>query len=152
MHIGLCLVFFGVGGTIGGFIGGKLCDMIPVKKVIIISLSLYVFLCLSAGIIYHHKDVYLAISCCFIWGFDLYFLEAGLMVACSRIYGGVPESFAIVKQFHSLAFVIYELVSIPTNNSLPVDYIMIGIVIFVVPAIFSITKLPYEKMYLVENR
>ena len=109
------------------------------------SLVLYVFLCAASSVIYLNPNAILAMVCCFIWGFNLYFLEAVLMVACSRIYGGAPETFAIVKQFHSFSFVIYEIVNIPTHNELPVHYIMGVIVLFFLAAVFGVTKIANEK-------
>lgn len=38
------------------------------------------------------------------------------MVICSRLYGGTSQSFALTKQFHSFAFVVYQVVAMCTNN------------------------------------
>lgn len=72
----------------------------------------------------------------------MYFLSANLMVICSKLYGGKPESFAITKQLHCFSFVIYQLVSMGTKNSLPVLYIMLAIIFFSLPAFWGVHKCP----------
>jgi hypothetical protein len=83
-----------------------------------------------------------AMISCFLWGFVLYYITSNLMVISSRLYEGKPESFALTKQFHCVSFIIYQIVAMTTNNSLPVIYIMIVLCLLGVPAILGICNSP----------
>ena len=67
------------------------------------------------------------------------------MVICSRSFKGAPQSFAITKQFHSLSYVVYEIIALSTNNSIPIQHIMPFLLIFTIPACIGLTKLPNEE-------
>lgn len=87
-------------------------------------------------------EMWAALVACFMWGFVLYFISATLMVICSRLYGGKPESFALTKQFHCFSFVIYEVVAMTTNNSIPVPYLMFALLALAIPAMWGICMSP----------
>jgi hypothetical protein len=90
-------------------------------------------------------EIWSAFITTFLWGWTLFFITANLMVLCSRVYKGRPESFALTKQFHSLLFVIYEVVSMSTNNQLPIYYIMFALLLFAGPALWGAYHLRQEK-------
>lgn len=79
---------------------------------------------------------------CGFWGFLIYSIEASEMVACSKVFGGKVESFVIVKQFHCVSMILYNTLSVLTANSIPVMYLMLGLMLFGVLALITLRKLP----------
>lgn len=107
LNAGFCLLAYGFGCVIGGFLGGKLTDRLRIRISSVIILALYLISCLFSIVAAEILEMWSALISCFLWGFVLYYISAILMVICSRLYGGKPESFAVVKQFHCFSFVIY---------------------------------------------
>lgn len=142
MNAGICLFTYGIGCVLGGYVGGKISDKIKLKISSTIALCIYAFTCLFSMIASQVLNIWTARVGCFFWGFTLYFLSANLMVICSRLYNGKPESFAITKQFHCFSFVIYQLVSLATENSLPVLYIMLVLIFLSLPALYGVHRSP----------
>lgn len=66
------------------------------------------------------------------------------MVICSQFFQGKTESFAVVKQFHSVAVIMYQIVSMSTGNGIQIKYLMSGLVLFAFPSLFLIRKLFYK--------
>ena len=142
LQSGICLILYGCGCILGGYLGGKLCDRLRIRLSSMIVIYVFFMTCLFSMFAEIHKELWSARVGCFFWGFVLYYISANLMVICSRLYGGKPESFALTKQFHCLAFVIYQVVAMSTNNSLPILYIMIVLMGFGLPAMWGIIKSP----------
>lgn len=87
---GIVLIFYGVGGIIGGYLGGKICDWWRIKAS---SVFLMVVFCITCGFTIYAEQImemWSAIVACFLWGFVAYSIFAILMVICSRLYGGRP--------------------------------------------------------------
>lgn len=141
-NAGTCLFFYGLGCSIGGYLGGKLCDKLRIRISSTIALYLFCASCLFSIGASYIKQLWSARLACFCWGWVLYYLSANLMVICSRLYKGRPESFALTKQFHCFSFVIYQVVAMSTHNELPVSYIMYGLLTLSVPAMWGICKSP----------
>ena len=57
------------------------------------------------------------------------------------MFNGSAESFSILKQFHCVAVVIYEVVVLSTGNSIENTYLMPVLLLFVIPAIAGLMKL-----------
>ena len=108
----------GVGSFIGGFLGGKLCDILRIKNVAFLSVILYSLSCVLLWIASLIHALSFSLISSFVFGFQFFFIEGCLLVVCSRLFNGVPESFAIVKQFHCFSFVIYEIVAMTTSNEI----------------------------------
>jgi MFS family permease len=141
IYPGLCIYAYSIGCVTGGYLGGRICDRLKLKLSSTLTVSFFCLSCLwSAGAAFI-EQLWSAMVACFLWGWSLYFVTANLLVICSRVYGGRPESFALTKQFHSLVFLVYEVVAMNTNNSLPTVYIMLTILIIAVPAILGVRKL-----------
>ena len=48
----------------------------------------------------------------------------------------------MVKQFHCFSFVLYEIVALATGNSIPIKFIMPVLLLFAIPALVGLRKLP----------
>lgn len=57
------------------------------------------------------------------------------------MYNGSAESFSILKQFHCVSFVAYEVVILSTGNSIEITYLMPVLLLFAIPAIAGLMKL-----------
>lgn len=117
-YSGICLLSSGVGCFIGGYLGGKLCDIFPIKKIAYSGIFLYILACTLIFIASFIEVFTFSLLASFVLGFEFYYIEGCLLVICSRIFQGVPESFAIVKQFHCISFILYEIVAMTTSNSI----------------------------------
>lgn len=127
---------------IGGYYGGKLCDVIKVRRVGQFCVIAYVFSCL-AGILAAEVGWYaLAVLVFMIQGMQASGVEACLLVMCSKVYGGASETFAVNKQFQGLSFVLFEVIMIVTSNSIPLQYVMTGALLLAIPTWFTLGKMP----------
>lgn len=142
LNAGLCEILFGVGAIVGGYLGGMLCDIIRVRYCCLIAVCTYFLGCFLSIFADIYSSLGFAMVCCVIWGFNLYFLQAAEYVMCSRLFEGKSESYAVVKQFHCAAMVVFFIVSALTHNDLPVRYVMSFLILFTFPAIFGILRLP----------
>ena len=141
---GIAIISFGAGSLIGGYTGGKLCDKFRLKRVALVGVLLYVLCCLSIFAGSFIKEYPFTLVVFFYYGFQYSFITGCELVICSRTFKGAPESFAIVKQFHCFAFVLYEIVALTTDNSIALKYIMPFLLIFAIPAFVGLLKLPGE--------
>ena len=121
---------------IGGYIGAKICDFMSLKKTIIIGIIAYMVNCLlSLGVSFLNV---LPLSCgvCCIWGFVTNYVQSNELVICSKLYEGKTESYGIVRQFHSVSLISYEIFAIFTKNSVELKYIMLVLFFFGFPALY----------------
>ena len=109
-----------------------------------LSIGMYALSCVLIWVGSLVEDYYFTLAIGFFFGIQYYFISSCEMVMCSRLFEGKTESFAVVKQFHSVSFVIYEIISLTTSNSIPVKYIMPVLLIFIIPALIGLRKLPKE--------
>jgi hypothetical protein len=93
--------------VIGGYLGGKLCDKLPIRISSSGTVFIFCMACIFSLAATQIWQLWSALVGSFLWGSSLYFANANLMVICSRVYNGKPQSFALTKQFHSLFFVFY---------------------------------------------
>ena len=142
---GIALLAMGFGALIGGYLGGKLCDIFGVKKVAYAGNILYALTCILS-IVVSLIDAY-PFSCvvCFNWGFLIYYVQANEMVMCSKLFEGKYESLAMIKQFHWSSIIIYYLVSFLTGNSIEVKYLMAVLFVFSIPSFYLLTRLREKK-------
>ena len=143
-NIGLCLLIYGCGQIAAGYFGGRLCDKFRINKTVLVILFLYCLSCICGIIAWQIKGFWAAAACYLMWGMEGAALGAALMVICSRLYEGHPESFAVVKQFHSVVAVVYMVVMSLTKNSLDVSYIMGGLLVLSGVGFYSVVGLPEE--------
>ena len=87
---GICLIGFGVGSMIGGYLGGKLCDRFNIKTTTCGSLVTFFVSCCITLTGYFYPSIVLTWINCFSWGLSMYSLTACLLIICSRLYGGHP--------------------------------------------------------------
>jgi hypothetical protein len=142
LRVGFCLIAQGVGSLVSGYTGGRLCDVLKIKQVGFVVLTVYVCNCGISVIAALVDELWLSIVVCGCWGFCLYGVSSWLMVMVSKVYGGQAGQFGLVKQFHGIAFLIYQIVAILTDNSLPITGIMPVLLLFAVPSFLLLRKLP----------
>ena len=58
------------------------------------------------------------------------------------MFEGKYESFAVVKQSHSITLILYYVVALVTSNSIEIKYLMMGLFLFVIPSVYFLRKLP----------
>lgn len=71
---GIILICFGFGAMAGGFLGGKLCDLITIKKTALLGTYLFIANCFLSIGVYSVDCFPLSGFVCFIWGFLLYYV------------------------------------------------------------------------------
>ena len=123
----------------------EVCDRFTIKTASAGSLVLFLLNCIFTLVGYYLPTFLLTWIICFSWGIAMTSLSACLMVICSRLYEGHPESFAVVKQLHSFAFVIFEVLTIITNSKVKIPWIMGGLLVFWLAGCYGVWKLPKEK-------
>ena len=152
LNAGICLIIYGCGNSIAGYFGGRLCDKYLIKKTMTGNLVIYCTSCLVSLAGWYVREFWLAAVGCFLWGVVQASMMAGLMVVCSRIYGGHYESFAVVKQFHCICYLVYQVVMMSTGNAIPVSYIMMFLLLLVIPAYYGLLKMPNESIEEIKQR
>ena len=90
LNAGFCLILYGIGCVIGGFLGGKLTDRFRIRVSSVGALLVFFIVCLFSIAAAEILQMWSALIGCFLWGFALYYITAILMVICSRLYGGKP--------------------------------------------------------------
>ena len=139
---GIAITCFGVGCLVGGYAGGKLCDRFQLKRVAMVGVLLFGLSCLTILAASFISWYPLTLGVFLFYGFQYSFITGCELVICSRTFKGAPESFAIVKQFHCLVFVVYEVIVLLTDNSIPLEYMMPVLFCFALPAWMGLLRLP----------
>ena len=85
---GIVLLAYGFGCMLGGYMGGRLCDYLAVKKTAFLGMFVFLFSCLMS-ILVSLVDIF-PLSCFvgFLWGYVLYYVQANEMVFCSKFFKG----------------------------------------------------------------
>lgn len=107
IRVGIMIIVKGTGCLIGGYLGAFICDKMRIKRVIFLSIILYSISCALIWAGSFVENYYFTLGIGLFFGIQYYFISSCEMVVCSRLFEGKPESFAVVKQFHSVSFVIY---------------------------------------------
>ena len=111
------------------------------KNTVAIGIFLYMINCLmSIGVSLFDILPLSCFICCF-WGAVTHYIQANEFLLCSKIYKGRTESYAIVRQFHSVSLIFYEIFAIVTKNSVELKYIMTVLFLFGFPALFLLRNL-----------
>ena len=110
---------------LGHFAYGLAC----ILSIVVSLMDLFPFSCLVCGC----------------WGYVLYFVQSNEMVLCSKLFEGRYEAFAVIKQFHCVSLVLYYLISMLTENSIPVYYLMIALLILVFTSLYLTKQLPEDQ-------
>ena len=142
LNAGIILICFGLGCVTGGYLGGKLCDIINIRRTAYLYHFFFVINCLLSIVVSEIDWFYCSCFVSYLWGYLLYYTQANEMVMCSKLFKGKTESFAIVKQFHSFSIIIYQIISMTTHNSIPVKYLMIPLIFFAFPSLYLLRGLP----------
>ena len=134
-NVGLLHISNGIGAIIGGYLSGFISTRIHVLKE---GVMLFLYFALSLLLTYFIKLVDFEglaypLFITFLWGITLYALEGWLFVCCVKLFSGSMESFATVKQVHTLSFIIFQVYSLLSGQK--VDFyltitILLGITIF----------------------
>ena len=61
---------------------------------------------------------------------------------CSRVFGGVAKSFAVVKHFQNVCVLVFQIVMLATDNSLDIKYMMMILLLALMPALTGLRRLP----------
>ena len=69
-------------------------------------------------------------------------MQGWLYVACCRNYNGKLESYANMKQMHSLSFCIYQLIVISTKLQLDAMYFMLLCIVMSPISFYLLNQLP----------
>ena len=140
LFAGICLILFGVGTIIGGYLSGYLPTKVGVVRAGKLTIILFFLCCGYTYIPINYPSLAFGFIGGILWGIELYYLEGWLLVACSRCFNGDLESFAIVKQFHSIFFISFQIfLMIVTEPNL--NYVMLVLCLFGFPAYFFIMSL-----------
>ena len=75
---------------------------------------------------------------CFLLGLFIYLVEGYVNIICCKVCNGDSEAFIVNRQLRSIGEVIYATTMTATNNSIPIAYIMGGLLLFCVPALLGI--------------
>ena len=115
-----------------------------VKKVASLGHLTFALACVLS-IIVSLIDVF-PLSClaCFFWGFNLFYITSSGMVICSKMFEGKYEAFAVVKQVDSFALILYYCITLVSENSIPIPYIMIALLLLAIPSLWLTRQLPEE--------
>ena len=73
---GEALIIYGIGCTLGGYIGGKLCDIIPIPSAFKIGIWMLSLNCSFTIICSYMQVLPFIYLVCFLWGFLVYFFQA----------------------------------------------------------------------------
>ena len=126
---------------VGGYFGSKICDILSIKVAIYIGIAFYLLACVGSIIVEEVNIFPLSCVVCSLWGYVTNYVQANEMLVCSRIYDGTTESFSVARQFHSISMIIYSVIMTVTDNSLPIPYIMIVLILLAIPGGISIRNL-----------
>ena len=143
-YSGIALLAYGVGCFFGAYTGGKLCDLMIVRRVTYLGHLVFAVACIFS-IMISLIDVF-PLSClaCFCWGFSLFFIVSNGMVICSKLFNGTYQAFAVVRQMESFALILYYSVSLASQNSAPIPLIMLFLLFLVIPSFWLTSQLPEE--------
>ncbi len=133
-NVGLLHISNGVGAIIGGFLSGYLSSRIAVIKegVILFLFTILTLLLTLLNYFYYFEGLTYPLITTFLWGISLFFLEGWLFVCCVRLYRGIIESFAVVKQMHTLSFILFQIYSLLSGQKVNFFWTITGIVILAV--------------------
>ena len=123
---------------------GKFCDKSGIKPAYMTVILSYCLCCILFFGSWYLREFWSAATCCFVWGLMQVASHTLLLVICSRVYDGEPESFAVVKQLHGFVFILYQIFTILTKNSFPVSMIMCVLLVLGVPAFYCSKKIMNE--------
>jgi predicted MFS family arabinose efflux permease len=84
LYAGYCNVALGCGATLGGYISGKLGDILDSKKTGSLGIIMFLMGCVLAIATLEFQNFYLTLSSAFFWGFFLFYIEGWLYIVCSK--------------------------------------------------------------------
>ena len=140
LHTGICIIVFGIGTIAGGYLSGYLSDKLKIKNAGILALLVYILCCLGTFVTINFISLEGGIIIGFCWGVEKYFIEGWLYITCAHYYLGKLESFAILKQFHSLSFVIFQIILI-INQNINLNITMGIFLFFAIPCFYGLKHL-----------
>jgi predicted MFS family arabinose efflux permease len=113
-NVGLLHISNGVGAILGGYLSGILSSKMSVLRegVILFGCAILTLLLTFFIQLVEFDTIAFPLFITFLWGITLFFLEGWLFVCCVRLFNGAIESFAVVKQMHTLSFIIFQVYSL----------------------------------------
>lgn len=119
-NIGLLHICNGVGAIIGAYLSGYLSSKIAVIKegILLFLFTILTLLVTLLNKLYTFEEMNFALITTFLWGISLFFLEGWLFVACVRLFRGIIESFAVVKQMHTISFIVFQVYSLLSGQKI----------------------------------
>ena len=136
-------MLFGVGTIIGGYLSGYLSTKMNVISSGKLAVLTFFICCIYTFYMINCPSLIAGFIGSLLWGLEVYYVEGWLYVACSDIYKGDLESFAIVKQFHSIFFILFQIVLMCVKN-LNLSYVMGVFCILALPAYFLLQTFYFD--------
>lgn len=65
-----------------------------------------------------------------------------MYLVCSRHFEGKAEAFSVNKLLHSLFYLLFQIVLIPTHNHLPLFWLVSIFAVLAIPSFFLIGRIP----------
>jgi predicted MFS family arabinose efflux permease len=140
LHVGIMLMLNGVGAILGGYFSGYLSDKVTPPQLGVLGF-MFIILSLLLTLLANYLSLETIGYPCFLgflWGVCVYFLEGWIFVCCAKVYEGRIETFAIVKQVHSISFIIFQIYMIIVSNQInSVAYLLALIILSLIALISS---------------
>lgn len=142
MEIGIFLIILGLGCVVGGYASAYLSDVFEMKNVGRSAIMLVLVTSFITILLEPFLNKALAFVLAFFWGLSRQSMEGWLYVACSRNYNGRLESYANMKQLHSLSFCLYMGVLVVTKLQVEIKYILLFFILLSPMCFYYLNRLP----------
>ena len=139
---GITMVSLGVGSVIGAYFNGKFTDKVGYLLSGKIGIFFWVISCDFFIAALFYPSIWLGQISGFLWGFAMFYMEGWLYTICSLSYDGVASAFSVNKLVHSLLYLFYQIAVFTTSNSIPLKWIMTGMVLLTIPSLLYLKQLP----------
>lgn len=88
LYAGYCNVALGCGASLGGYISGKIGDLLGSKRSGSLGIALFFIGCMLAIATLEAQMLLLTLISAFFWGFFLFYIEGWLYIVCSKEFKG----------------------------------------------------------------
>jgi predicted MFS family arabinose efflux permease len=124
--VSICLLFFGTGSIIGGYLSGYTCDKYSIKNTGYLA---NIFIILTCLIEVYFLSVASSVSGASITGFfaglSYSFIFSYVMVVCTVHFKGSASSFATIRFVNVIFYISYQWFAVIQNNAANMNYNMI---------------------------
>lgn len=109
--IGIALFVFGIGGTIGSLLTGKIINKMQIKICAWIAPLLFIAtLLIEIFFLFRPQSMSGTCIVAFFLGFSISFSNCYLMLLITLNFNASPESFAIYRQIRLIFYIVYQWV------------------------------------------